>query len=364
MYPALSTDALAKLRQPRPYPAVSLVMPTHRREPDDAQDPVRLRNLLARAEKDLQDDPGVTRERRADVLSQLERAAAEVDLVHAEDGLVIYVAPGEHHVWTVARTVPERVVVADTFLTRNLVAARAAERPYWALTVAADRVSLWNGSPERAAEHTGDGFPLTRSLADPDAERKERVGDLPSTFQDEDTRTFFREAHRALRTVLASEPRPLYVIGEAPAVSLLGETGSLPQGTATLHQGGLGHGPEGAVRKAVAPLLAAHEEAVSTTVLAELDAARGRREYAGGLDEVHEAAKEGRIRLLAVEEHYRAVVRDYGDHLEPAEPSDLDSRDDIVDDIVEQALETGAEVRFVRDDTLAGADRIAAVLRY
>ncbi|MFD8204942.1 chemotaxis protein [Streptomyces sp. NPDC059695] len=364
MYPALSTDALAKLRQPRPYPAVSLVMPTHRREPDDAQDPVRLRNLLARAEKDLQDDPGVTRERRADVLSQLERAAAEVDLVHAEDGLVIYVAPGEHHVWTVARTVPERVVVADTFLTRNLVAARAAERPYWALTVAADRVSLWNGSPERAAEHTGDGFPLTRSLADPDAERKERVGDLPSTFQDEDTRTFFREAHRALRTVLASEPRPLYVIGEAPAVSLLGETGSLPQGTATLHQGGLGHGPEGAVRTALAPLLAAHEEAVSTTVLAELDAARGRREYAGGLDEVHEAAKEGRIRLLAVEEHYRAVVRDYGDHLEPAEPSDLDSRDDIVDDIVEQALETGAEVRFVRDDTLAGADRIAAVLRY
>ncbi|WP_030688950.1 hypothetical protein [Streptomyces globisporus] len=364
MYPALSTAALAELRRPRPYPAVSLLMPTHRREPDNAQDPVRLRNLLARAEKDLQDDPGVTRERRADVLSQLERAVAEVDLAHAEDGLVIHVAPGEHHVWTVARTVPERVVIADTFLTRNLVAARSAERPYWALTVAADRISLWNGAPERAVEHTADGFPLTRSLEDPDAERKERIGDLPSTFRDEDARTFFREAHEVLRTVLASEPRPLYVIGEAPAVSLLEETGSLPQDTATVHQGGLGDGPEEAVRKALAPLLAAHEEAVSTTALTELDAARSRREYAGGLDEVHEAAKEGRIRLLAVEEHYRTVVRDYGDHLEPADASDLDSRDDIVDEIVEQALETGAEVRFVPDGALADANRIAAVLRY
>ncbi|MGW8766082.1 baeRF3 domain-containing protein [Streptomyces sp. NPDC055815] len=364
MYPELSPEALAKLRRPRPYPAVSLVMPTHRRAPDNAQDPVRLRNLLARAEKDLESDPGVTRERRADVLSQLERAVAEVDLVHAEDGLVIYVAPGEHHVWTVARTVPERVVIADTFLTRNLVAARSAERPYWALTVAADRISLWNGSPERAVEHTGDGFPLTRSLDDPDAERKERIGDLPSTFRDEDTRTFFRHAHEALRTVLASENRQLYVIGEPPAVALLEETGSLPQGMDTLHQGGLGHGPEEAVRKAVAPLLAAHEEAVTATVLAELDAARGRREYAGGLDEVHEAAKEGRIRLLGVEEHYRTVVRDYGDHLEPADPSDLDSRDDIVDEIVEQALETGAEVRFVHDDALADVHRIAAALRY
>ncbi len=112
------------------------------------------------------------------------------------------------------------------------------------------------------------------------------------------------------------------------------------------------------------PLIAAHEAALTTTVLAELDAARGRREYAGGLDEVWRAAREGRIHLLAVEEHYRTVVRDYGDHLEPAEASDLDARDDIVDEIVEQALETGAEVRFVRDDSLADVARIAAVLRY
>ena len=173
MDPALSSDVLAKLRQPRPYPAVSLVMPTHRREPDNAQDPVRLRNLVARAEKALQDDPAVPRERRDDVLDQLRRAVAEIDLAHAEDGLVIFVAAGEHYVWTVARTVPERIVLADTFLTRNLVAAHAAEQPSWALAVSADRVSLWSGSPERVVEHTGDGFPLTRSLEDPDAERKE-----------------------------------------------------------------------------------------------------------------------------------------------------------------------------------------------
>ncbi|MEU8528450.1 chemotaxis protein [Streptomyces sp. NPDC048629] len=364
MHPALSTDVLAKLRQPRPYPALSLVMPTHRREPDNAQDPVRLRNLLAGAQKALQEDPGVTREQRTDVLDQLERAVAEIDLAHAEDGLVVYAAPGEHHVWSVARTVPERVVVADTFLTRNLVAAQAAEQPYWALAVAADRVSLWSGGPERAVEYTGDGFPLVRSLEDPDAERKERIGDLASTFQDEDTRTFFREAHQALRTALAAAPRPLYVIGDAPALALLEETGPLEQGTPTVQRGGLAHGPAEAVRQAVEPVRRARDEALATTLTAELDAARGRHEFAGGLDEVWRAAKDGRIRLLVVEEHYRAVVRDQGDHLEPADPSAPDSRDDIVDEIIEQALETGAEVRFVPDDTLTGQERIAGVLRY
>ncbi|MEU7006326.1 chemotaxis protein [Streptomyces sp. NPDC046332] len=364
MHPALSTEMLAKLRQPRPYPAVSLVMPTHRREPHNAQDPVRLRNLVARAGTLIENDPAVTRERRLDVLSQLEQALTEIDLAHAEDGLVIYAAPGEHLVWTVARTVPERAVVADTFLTRNLVAAQAAEQPFWALTVASDRVALWDGDSERVREHTADGFPRTRSLEDPDAERKERIGDMPSTFQDEQTRQFLRDAHEAMRVVLSSSQRPLYVLGEAAAIALLEDLGQLGKDTTTVRSGGLASGPAADVWQALEPLRKAREAADTATVVSELDAAQGRREFAGGLDEVWVAAKEGRVRLLAVEEHFQTVVRDYGDHLEPADPSDLDSRDDIVDEIVEQALATGAAVRFVPDETLSDAGRIAAALRY
>ncbi|MBD0707832.1 MULTISPECIES: chemotaxis protein [unclassified Streptomyces] len=364
MDPALSSDVLAKLRQPRPYPAVSLVMPTHRREPDNAQDPVRLRNLVAEAEKAIQEDPGISRERRVELLEELRRAVADVDLVHAEDGLVVYVASGEHQIWTVARTVPERVVLAETFLTRNLVAAQAAEQPSWALAVAADRISLWSGSPERTTEHTGNGFPFTRSLEDPDVERKEQIGDVPSTFRDEAARQFFREANEALDKVLAADPRPLYVLGEPAALTLLEETGSLRAGTTPLQHGGLARGPAEAVHEAVEPARLARVAAASATVVAELDAARGRREFAGGIDEVWQAAKDGRIRLLAVEDQYRTVVRDEGDHLEPAEAGSPDSRDDMVDEIVERALDTGAEVQFVREDTLLDFGRIAAVLRY
>ncbi|MFE4580358.1 chemotaxis protein, partial [Streptomyces chartreusis] len=142
---ALSPTTLTELRRPRPYPAVSVLTPTHPREPYRAQDQVRLRNVVAEAKKQLEADPSVTRERRTDVERQLDQALAEVDLTYAEDGLVIFAAPGEHQVWSLARTVPERVVLSDTFLTRNLVSAQAAERPYWVLSVSADRVTLWNG---------------------------------------------------------------------------------------------------------------------------------------------------------------------------------------------------------------------------
>ncbi|QTD96390.1 chemotaxis protein [Streptomyces cyanogenus] len=361
---ALSPATLAELRRPRPYPAVSVLTPTHRREPENGQDPVRLRNVVTEARRRLEADPAVTRERRNEVVAQLDRALAEVDLTHAEDGLVIFAAPGEHRVWSLARTVPERVVLSDTFLTRNLVAAQAAERRFWVLSVSADRVTLWSGGEERVVQDRSGGFPLERRQENFDPERQMRTGGLPSTFSDEGTRQFLRETDTAMSTVMREQPRPLYVTGEQAALSLLDEVGTVAKSAVHVPHGGLAHaGPE-AVWQALRPVLEAEARKDTTAVVRELTSARGHRTYAAGLDELWQSAREGRVRLLAVEENFRATVRDLGEHLVPAEPGDRDARDDIVDEIVEQCLETGAEVRFVPDGTLGDADGIAGVLRY
>ncbi|MFE9017698.1 chemotaxis protein [Streptomyces sp. NPDC007808] len=362
---ALSPTTLSELRRPRPYPAVSVLTPTHRREPYRAQDQVRLRNVVAEAKKQLEADPSVTRERRVDVERQLDQALAEVDLTYAEDGLAIFAAPGEHQVWSLARTVPERVVLSDTFLTRNLVSAHAAERPFWVLSVSADRVTLWNGSPDRVTEARVGGFPRTRRIENFDAERQERIGNIPSTFNDEDTRHFLRDADLALRELMRDDPRPLYLTGAPEALAVLDELGSVTKDARRVPHGGLAHGVAASVWQAVLPQVADQDRRDTAAVTRELESARGRKAFAAGVDEVWRSAREGRIRLLAVEENYRATVRgEDGDHLIPAESGDLDAREDIVDEIVEQCLETGAQVRFVPDGTLGDAQGIAGVLRY
>ncbi|MFE1949516.1 chemotaxis protein [Streptomyces sp. NPDC059524] len=364
MYSSLNPEILRELRRPRSYPAVSLAMTTHRRPPDDAQDPVRLGNLVDDAVRQLDADPGVTKERREDVLKHLRAAVQEADLVHAKDGLVLFAAPGEHQVWAIDREVPARVVVADTFLTRNLVAADAAAHPYWVLSVAADRITLWDGRGNRVVEDTGHGFPQSRSLEDDDVERKERVGDVPSTYRDEATRQFFREADGILAELLRAEPRPLYVTGEPAALSLLTESGTAAHGSAQVPFGGLSHGRADAVARAVAPARTADAERETAEALADLDRARGANTYAAGVDEVWQEAADGRIRRLVVEENFRVTVRAGEGHLAPAADGDLDAVHDIVDEIVESALETGAQVVFVADGTLAEAGHIAAALRF
>ncbi|QIQ06447.1 chemotaxis protein [Streptomyces liangshanensis] len=366
---ALTPDVLRELRTPRPYPAVSLTMPTHRRDPYHDQDTVRLRNLLAEAWRRLEEEPGLDRAARTAVKSRIGRAVAEVDLRRTLDGLLILADTLDYRIWYLPREVPEQVVVSDTYLTRNLVAATAQSRPYWVLSVAADRATLWDGSGDTLDERHDDGFPMSPPRDTWDPEREERVGD-PGAFRDEETRQFLRSVDRATASVLARHPRPLYVVGLAPALALLEDAGSATHGAAgRLVKGGLAEGPASVLRREIGPVRDAHDRREQRELFDKLDAAKGRRAFAAGLDEVWESVRERRAEVIAVEDHYRQSVRISEGHLVPVEGRDgqgpgVRVQDDIVDELVESALDGGAEVVFLPDDALAGQERIAAVLRY
>lgn len=365
METSITPKALAELRERRPYPAVSLTLPTHRGASHNAEDAVRLRNVLAEAERQLDRDPDATRAARQEVRAQLAAAADEIDLSQALDGLAVFAAAGEHHVFALPRTAPERVVVSDSFLTRNLVAAYTSQRPYWVLSVAADRATLWSGSEQHVTEAAVGGFPMTRTVDNPDTEREERIGDTPSKFRDEEVRAFLRDADAAMRTVLDRDPRPLYVTGEDAALSLLADTGAATATAVHVHHSGLAQGPPDAVARAVAPAREAQARRHTDEAVAAVEEALGRRAFAGGVDEVWSEVSEGRVHHLVVEENYRVTVRSAEDeHLIPAEDDDPRARHDIVDEIVEKALDTGAEVTFVADGARADHAHIAAVLRY
>ncbi|MEU0372758.1 chemotaxis protein [Streptomyces sp. NPDC006283] len=367
---ALTPELLRKLREPKAYPAVSLTMPTHRREPEIGQDAVRLRNLMAEAGRRLDADDSISRQARLGIKAQLEKAADDIDLRRFLDGLAIFAGADDHQLWTLPRSVPERVVLSDSYLTRNLVSAKAQARPYWVLVVAADRATLWSGSETSVRQHTGGGFPKVLPQEPPNPQREERQGDTASTFTDETTRQFMRDVDNAIAAVLAAEPRPLFLVGLAPALALLEEasTAARPLSPAArLVKGGLTDGPAPELLKELRPALDEYRRAEASRVEERLDAAIGRHAFAAGLDEVWQSVGEGRAGLVVVEEHYQRTVRVDGGHLRPADDSEVTDpavREDIVDELVERALDRGAEVVFVPDDELKSHDRVAAELRF
>ncbi|MEU7315810.1 hypothetical protein [Streptomyces sp. NPDC007083] len=368
----LTDEVLAELRKPRPYPAVTLVLPTHRTKPDKLQDPVRLRNLIAEAGRRLSADPQVPASVRADVLKQLEQAENELDLVYTLDTLVVLAAQGEHQFWHLTRRAgTERIVVNHTFLTRNLVAARAQNRPYWVLTFDEERARLWSGVGEQLTEEHRFGFPVAHETDLSERERASRTGDVTSGYRDEAALQHLRDVDADLAKVLEVEPRPLLVVGLQHGLSALADVGThTARGAlATVPKGGLVDARASVVQEAIAPARAELLRTRAETALRRLDDAKGRKEFVSGIDEVWRAAREGRLALLVVEESYRQKVRLTGGHLasvtdDAVSDASGEVRDDIVDETVEAALDTEADVVFVAEDVLAGHGRIAGAVRY
>ncbi|WP_127361490.1 baeRF3 domain-containing protein [Actinacidiphila soli] len=364
----LTSGTLVELRARRPYPAVTVALPVHRRQRLNSEDPVRLRNLVAEAKRRLEADPAVSREARFEVAGQLDRAVAEVDFRHSLDGLVLFAAHGENHVWDLPRTVPERVVLSDTFETRNLVAAREQAHPYWVLAVSLNLTTLWSGSFDeiRKAE-TGD-FPMEPDVPQPDPEHQERVGDRFDPLRGEEARRYFRQVDVALHALLAENPRPFHLVGLPQELSLLDDVGTTAKSaTGRVHSGGLANGPAPALAQELRPVLAAEAVHEIDRVTQRIENAQGRKVFAAGLDEVWQTVREGRIDLLAVEDGFQRTVVVTDSHLLPSDSEaavDLAVREDIVDEIIEATLDTGGEVVFLPDGTLSAHDHIAAVLRF
>ncbi|GHF59585.1 hypothetical protein GCM10010218_46420 [Streptomyces mashuensis] len=379
---ALTDETLRELRRKREYPAVSLQLPTNRRSPYSPEDPVRLRNTVAEAKRRLADDTRAARTARMDVEARLDQAASEVDLTHSGDGLLVLVAPGEHQIWYLPRTVPQRVVISDTFLTRNLVAARLQEEPYWALALSESGTRLWDGAGETLTEVTTGGFPVKPEIPDhQDAlpgRNFDKVGNHPTSPREEShverERQYLRGVVGVLAPVLDREPRPLYVVGLRESVAQLEKLLPARPGL-TVHRvenGSVAGCKPAELLELLRPAFERRRATRSGEVLRRLGDARGQRLFTSGLDEIWRTVREGRVALLAVEDHFRIAARvdGNGGHPVRVEPpaeslsADPSIHEDVIDEIVEAALGCGADIAFVPDDTLAEEDRMAAVLRY
>ncbi|WP_436738916.1 hypothetical protein [Streptomyces sp. BBFR102] len=379
----LTPAVLKELRRPRPYPAVSLLMPTHRTRPERDQDFIRLRNLLSEARKRLREDPRVERDARLELEGKLsEESFREFeDIVYAGDGLLLLVAPGEElQTWQLSTPVevPTRIVFSDTYLTRSLVNARLHAHPYYVLVLDQETSRLWVGEGERLTEVEDHGFPAPPRIPDPeDAVPGPLYGRSPSAIREERVRQYMTDVDERLTRALDAQPLPLFVVGGVEVLSRFDQV--------TRHAARFAGRVELAGQdtdsrtKLAERLVPAREEWARERVrqdMAALDDARSAKRFAGGLPEVWTMAAERRVGLLLVEESFVAVgqVDEEGRlHLEEVPegtepPLDVEvgvsAGTDIVDTLVETALDGDAQVRFVPDGTLTGDGRVAAVVRF
>lgn len=141
----LTDEVLADLSSEHEPPCLSLYQPTHRRHPENQQDPIRFRNLVKALEALLrQKYPTVSPPL---LLEPFDGLAHDADFWnHTLDGLAVLGGPGIFRALRISGPVAERVTVADRFHTKPLRRFLQSVDRYQVLGLSLDRIRLFEGN--------------------------------------------------------------------------------------------------------------------------------------------------------------------------------------------------------------------------
>jgi hypothetical protein len=140
----LTQASLAEMASFEGSPCLSLFQPTHRRHPDNQQDPIRFRHLVKALETSLLQQHATDAVKA--LLEPFEALEQDQDLWnHTLDGLAVLGAPGLFRVFLLQRPVAELAVVADSFHTKPLRQWLQSTGRYQVLALSLHKVQLFEG---------------------------------------------------------------------------------------------------------------------------------------------------------------------------------------------------------------------------
>lgn len=379
----LTSDLLTGLAAAQ-GPCLSLYQPTHRRHPENQQDPIRFRNLVKELEASLgQRYPAAAAK---ELLAPFRALAADRDFWdHTLDGLAVLGGLGIFRTVRLPQAVSELAVVADSFHTKPLRRFLRSVDRYQVLALSLDRIRLLEGNRHGLDEvDLVPEVPRTigEALGEELTEPHETVasyggvggGSTPMHHghggrkdeADTDADRFFRAIDRA---VLEHYSRP----SGLPLI-----LAALPEHHHLFHRvsqnpllvpGGIGVNPDSQTAEELRSLAWQVMEPQYSARLAALseEFAQARAKNAGSDDlaQVAQAATAGRVATLLLEADRQVGGRIDAatGRVEFAELSNADV-DDVLDDLGDLVTNMGGRVLVLPADRMPTQTGLAATYRY
>ncbi|HLE84050.1 MAG TPA: hypothetical protein VJG13_06900 [Thermoanaerobaculia bacterium] len=382
----LTRADLGALLRPRPWPCVSLYLPTHRRGKEIQQDPARLDALLLRAEERLRElelaDDAV-----AEILDPVRELADDPTFWRFQaDGLVLFAAPRLFRYYRLPVSFAESVAVGDQFAVKPLVPLLDGGGRYYVLGLSLNEVRLLEAdrwSVRRlelgpvpasmddalgyAQYYTGLGMHSAsqHALHGQPGVVYHGHGDADEDRVEEDLRHYFQRIARALEDRLPDRAAPLVLAAVAEHLPLYREAAHDPRLVEEAVAGNPELTSDDELRLAAWPLVEPRLAAARRRALERYAELGGTGRAAAGVDPVVVAADRGLIESLFLDpqaERWGTYEPDLGRVLlhEQREPGDAE----LFELAVARTLETGGDVYALTPGGLGEGVEIAAVLRY
>lgn len=382
---SLHTDELPiELPKSGDAPCLSLYQPTHRRHPDNQQDPIRFRNLVKTLERSLQREYS-KREVRP-LLRPFNDLASDRDFWnHTQDGLAVLCAPDLFRIYKLQRQVHELAIVANSFHIKPLLRIVQSADRYQILGLDRSAIKLFEGNRDAVDEiDPAPGVPrtITDALGDELTEPHQTVRSLGGVGgsnvamyhghggkSDEvavDLDRFFRAVDASI-LVHHSRPSglPLLLAALPEYHGIFKRISANP----FLMADGLKIDPDSVstddLRELAWQVIEPSYQDRLTRLVAEFEQSKSRGLVGDHLGQIAFDAVSGRVMTLLVE-----ADREIPGHLDSLnghiEFGDMDHPEvsDLIDDLAELVLNKGGHVVVVPAERMPTATGVAAIYRY
>jgi release factor family 3 len=343
------------------FPAVSIFLNTDRHRPGNVEDPRRLRVLVDEARQRLADS--WDKDDSAKLVDRIERVGGDIDWGHPDDALALYVTSDEEHIFRLPMPVRERVVIEETFATRELLLAAQIAARFRVLVVSEDAARMFEGAGRRLHEVHGAGFPMASLVPKPGSAPHR---DLPVHETAAAAHRFvFRAVDRNLGERNAADPLPLAVVAPERDLAYFDEVTAHSDSIVARIAGDHTHAHPAEIAALVVPHVQAAFEARHATAVGTIEQAATEHRVALTIPQIWAAAMEGRGRVLVVEDDFTYPAHVVGGVLVPRGGSDsAHAVEDAVDEIIEAVLLHGGDAVIVGPGRLGQYEPIALALRY
>jgi hypothetical protein len=341
---------------------VTIILNTHRTSPDNKKDSLTLKNLIKEAEERLFAD-----EKKRDAKQLVERLKdleSKIDHNHNLESLILFVNEDVAEYTRLPIAVEDRVIIDNTFATRDLVRAMHFETNYYVLVLSQQKVRLIEAFNDKVVYEIGNPFPMenTQFYSTNKAELSN------ASRQTNLIAEFFNRVDKEVNQIRKENPLPVLICTEESNYHEYLKIADQKQSIfdTYLNKNRVDEKAHAIVTEAW-KIVQDYTIEKNNARKAELLIALSQNKFLSDTNEIWQAIKQGRVQTLFIEQNnfQPAVWED--DQIQYVS-DDLRNRKEVVDDIYDELIETnmnyGGDVVFLPKGELSKFNGFGAITRY
>ena len=355
-------------------PCISIIFPTHLRYPHFKEDKQKLKEMLQKVENYL--EINYPKAIAVPMINKVFELANRIDFYFntRSKGLGIFVSPETAKIVQFPFTVKEKIVISDTFETRDIILLENYKLDYWVLCLNEKSIRLFKGEGMQLEEVNDTNFP-TEFVDEYDEPRSNRGSSFSyslkgmkdkSVIKEERFSAFLRIIDRKLSTYLNIKSK-LILSGGKKNISDFEKNSERAEKIIAKVVGNHDYNNLKAFTDLIWEQVMNYMNPKNEIIFKQFVEAFGTGRAAWGIESVWRAAKEGKGLTLLVEKDFShtGFVAKNEFKLLYRPPNTLHKNiTDSVDDVIEIILKKGGNVIFLENGKLDAYNHIGLLLRY